>query len=124
MGIKKINKNSVRKRKHLSVRKKVSGTSKIPRLIVFKSNKNIYAQLMDDTNNNTITGISSLNADLSTDIDKAKSKVDVAAIVGNAIAAKAKKYNIDKVVFDRSGYLYHGRIKALADGARNGGLKF
>ncbi len=124
MGFKKFDKNLARRRKHRSIRKKISGTPERPRLVVFRSARNIYAQLVDDTQQRTITGISSLNKDLRSEIAKAKSKTEVAFLVGKAIAEKAKKLNIEKVVFDRAGYLYHGRVKALAEGAREGGLKF
>ena len=124
MGLKKIDRNLSRKRKHRSVRKKISGTASNPRLVVFKSNKNIYAQLVDDTLNRTITGVSSLNPEVKSSVEKAKTKVDAATVVGKAIAEIAKEQKIEKVVFDRGGYLYHGRVKALADGAREGGLKF
>ncbi|MDQ7063768.1 MAG: 50S ribosomal protein L18 [candidate division KSB1 bacterium] len=124
MGFKRFDRELARKRKHRSIRKKITGSSERPRLVVFRSNKNIYAQLVDDSQQRTLTGISSLNKELQSEIQKAKSKTEVAFIVGKAIAEKAKKMKIEKVVFDRAGYLYHGRVKALAEGAREGGLKF
>lgn len=124
MGFKRFDREAARRRKHMSIRKKITGTPQRPRLVVFRSNKNIYAQLVDDTSQRTITGISSLNKGLADELKKAKTKTEVAFIVGKAIAARAKEHNIETVVFDRAGYLYHGRVKALAEGAREGGLKF
>lgn len=100
------------------VRGKVSGTTERPRLTVFRSNKQIYAQVIDDTTGKTLASASSLKMDL-----KAPKK-EVAAKVGEAVAKAAQEAGIQAVVFDRNGYLYHGRIKELADAARNGGLKF
>lgn len=104
-----------------SIRAKLSGTASRPRLCVYRSNKEIYAQLIDDINGVTIGAASSLTASLK---DGAVTKSDVASNVGKAIAQKAKEANITNVVFDRNGYLYHGRVKAIADGAREGGLNF
>lgn len=102
------------------IRKIVNGTASQPRLTVFRSNKEIYAQLVNDENGSTIVSVSSMEKAI-----KAKgTKSEVATEVGKAIAEKAKKAGIDTVAFDRNGYLYHGRVKALADGAREGGLKF
>jgi large subunit ribosomal protein L18 len=91
---------------------------------VYRSLKSIYAQVVDDTSRKTLFGVSSLTKTLAEDIKKAKDKTSQARIVGKAIAEEAKKQNIEKVVFDRNGYLYHGRVKAVADGAREAGLKF
>ena len=102
------------------IRKIVSGTSERPRLSVFRSNKEIYAQLVDDLNGKTIVSCSSRDKD----IDAAGSKLEVATSVGKAVAEKAVAAGVTNVAFDRNGYLYHGRIKALADGAREAGLKF
>ncbi|MCB9511369.1 MAG: 50S ribosomal protein L18 [Deferribacteres bacterium] len=124
MGFKKIDKNIARQNKHRSVRKKVFGTSERPRLVVYKSNKNIYAQLVDDQKSKTLTGVSSLSAGLKDEVRKADSRMKVATAVGKAIAEKAKDLKLETVVFDRGGYLYHGLVKALADGAREAGLKF
>ncbi|KAA3656300.1 MAG: 50S ribosomal protein L18 [Calditrichaeota bacterium] len=124
MGFKKTNRNVVRTRRHRSIRKKIVGTSERPRLSVFRSARNIYAQLVDDVNEKTITGVSTLNAGLKDQLDKSEGKIAQAGVVGKAIAEKAKDFNIERVVFDRGGYLYHGRVKALADAAREGGLKF
>ncbi|MDH6306194.1 large subunit ribosomal protein L18 [Parabacteroides sp. PF5-5] len=100
------------------IRSKVSGTPERPRLTVFRSNKQIYAQLIDDTTGKTLATASSLKLE-----DKAPKK-EIAAKVGEQIAKNAQEAGIQAVVFDRNGYLYHGRIKELADAARNGGLKF
>jgi large subunit ribosomal protein L18 len=104
-------------KRHLRVRNKISGTSERPRLVVFRSLKHIYAQLVDDTANRTIATVSDLN------IEQGK-KSERAAEVGKQIAERAKTAGITRVVFDRAGYRYHGRIKAVADGARKGGLEF
>ena len=99
-----------------SIRKKVSGTSEIPRLAIFRSNREIYAQLIDDISGNTLACASSAEAK--------GTKIEQANIVGKLIADNARKVGVDTVVFDRGGFLYHGRVKALADSAREGGLKF
>ncbi|TXB67336.1 50S ribosomal protein L18 [Vicingus serpentipes] len=102
------------------IRKIVSGTASQPRLSVYRSNKEIYAQIINDENGVTLVAASSIEKDV-----KAKgNKTEIASIVGKAIAEKAVKAGIDKVAFDRGGYLYHGRVKALAEAAREGGLKF
>ena len=106
-----------RYKRHLRVRNKVSGTAERPRLVVFRSLKHIYAQLVDDTSSKTIATVSDLN------IEQGK-KAERAAEVGKLIAERAKTAGITRVVFDRAGYRYHGRIKAVADGARKGGLEF
>lgn len=116
-----------RKRRHLRVRKKVLGTEERPRLVVYKSLKHIYAQLVVDSfsgPSKTLLGVSSLNPEIRDKLKNIKGKVERAKIVGKLLAEKAKEKGIEKVVFDRSGYKYHGRVKALAEGAREGGLKF
>ena len=114
--IKKESRNEMRKIRHVRVRKQIIGTKDIPRLNVFRSNKNIYAQLIDDTTGTTLASASSL---------KMKgNNTEVATKVGEEIAKQAKKLKIKKVVFDRGGYLYHGRVAALADAARANGLEF
>lgn len=113
-----------RKRRRKHIRKKIYGTAERPRLVVFRSNKHIYGQLIDDLKSTTITSTSSLSSDIKADVEKAESKVDAAKIVGKHLADLARKRKISRVVFDRAGYLYHGRVKALADGAREGGLDF
>ncbi|MAB94665.1 MAG: 50S ribosomal protein L18, partial [Flavobacteriales bacterium] len=109
-------KKEARKRVRFSIRKKVSGTSERPRLAVFRSNKEIYAQLIDDVSNVTLTSASSA--------DSKGTKTEQASVVGKLIADNALKAGISSVVFDRGGFLYHGRVKALAESAREGGLKF
>lgn len=103
------------------VRKNIFGTSDIPRLSVFRSNKEIYAQIIDDTKGVTLVSASSRDKSIDT---TNKPKIEISKLVGNLIANKAKEAGIEKVVFDRNGFLYHGRIKSLAEGAREGGLKF
>ncbi len=122
MSAKRNQKELARLRKKHHIKKKVIGTPQRPRLVVYKSLKHIYAQLVDDTSQKTITGLSSLSNDLKGDVSKAKNRLEVAGIVGDHIAKKALKF--DSVVFDRNGYIYHGRIKAVAEAARKGGLKF
>lgn len=112
----KRNSQQSRKRIHLRVRKKVNGTTERPRLNVFRSNKAIYCQIVDDTKGHTLVAASSAGLK--------GNKTEQAAAVGKIIAEKAKSAGIETVVFDRGGYLYHGRVKALADGAREGGLQF
>ena len=122
------NKKSLRevRRKKIKrrVRKKIFGTAECPRLSFFRSLKHIEAQLVDDTTKKTLCTISSLSKTLHTEVKNAKGKIEVAKIVGKAIGERAKKLKIEHVVFDRNGYLYHGRIKAIAEGAREAGLKF
>ena len=113
-------KREKRKRRHKRVRAKISGTAKIPRLCVFRSNKHIYAQLIDDTQGKTLLSAS----DLEIKFKGKKTKTEKAFEVGKLIAKKAQEKKIQKIVFDRGGYKYHGRVKALAEGAREGGLKF
>lgn len=113
-----------RDKKKKRIRKKVLGTSKRPRLAVYRSAKNIYAQLIDDIENRTMATVSTLSSDLKDKTSKTKSKVEAAKVVGEGIAGKAKELKIKSVVFDRGGYLYHGRVKAVAEGAREGGLEF
>ncbi|MFQ5648355.1 MAG: 50S ribosomal protein L18 [bacterium] len=113
-----------RRTRRRRIRKKIFGTSERPRLTVFRSARNIYAQLVDDVNNKTLAGVSTLSPDVSDNAKKAGSKTDAAKLVGRAIAAKAKSLKVKAVVFDRGGYLYHGRVRAVAEGARENGLKF
>ena len=110
-----------RKRRHFRVRKKVRGNAARPRLAVFRSNKHIYAQVIDDAKGHTLAAASSLEKELKAQLKTGADKA-AAAAVGKLLAERAKKAGVDKVVFDRGGYRYHGRIKALADGAREGGL--
>ncbi len=117
----KFNKENRRKRIHYRVRNKIKGTVERPRISVYRSNKEIYCQLVDDNNGHTIVAASSRDAALR---GSAGTKVEIAKLVGKALAEKAIAANVSAVVFDRSGYLYHGRVKALAEGAREGGLQF
>ncbi len=103
------------------IRKKISGTSNNPRLSVFRSNKEIYAQIIDDKSGVTLVTANSLQKEID---KKGKTNIDIATEVGKLLAKNAKEANVTSVIFDRSGYLYHGRVKALADGAREGGLQF
>jgi large subunit ribosomal protein L18 len=113
-----------RVRRHQRVRKKVVGTPERPRLCVFRSLKHIYVQLFDDQNNKCLLTVSSLHADVRQRIGETKGKTAVGTLVGQIAAEKAMAAGIEAVAFDRGGYLYHGRVKALADGARKAGLKF
>lgn len=113
----------VKNRIHTRIRKKISGTQERPRLSVFKSGKHIYAQIIDDVAGVTLTASSSLSPDLRNDL-KSGGNIEAAEKVGADIAAKAKEKGITKVVYDRGGFLYHGKIKALADAARENGLDF
>ena len=119
--IKKVNRNEVRKARHERVRSKVSGSASVPRLNVFRSNSNIFAQIIDDVKGETLVSASSIDKELSLENG---GNVDAAARVGELLAKRAKKANITNVVFDRGGYLYHGRVKALAEAARENGLNF
>lgn len=124
MGFKRVDKRERRFKKKRMIRKKVYGTTERPRLVVFRSLKNIYGQIVDDTTKKTITTVSSRSKELQEQLKSLPDKSQTAKIVGKALAAKAKSLNIKRVVFDRNGYLYHGRVKALAEGAREGGLEF
>ncbi|MEW6653160.1 MAG: 50S ribosomal protein L18 [Bacteroidota bacterium] len=115
--------NKAKARKHFRVRKKVDGTGERPRLCVYRSLNNIYAQIIDDTKGVTLTEASSFSKELVEEIKTAKGKVSKSKLVGALLAKKAKEKGITAVVFDRGGLKYHGRIKAVADGAREGGLK-
>lgn len=119
--IKKVSRNQMRVVRHERVRKTIFGTPSIPRLNVYKSSTNITAQIIDDENNTTLVSASTLDKDLN--ITNGSNK-EAATKVGELIAEKAIKANIKNVVFDRGGYLYHGRVQALAEGARSKGLEF
>ena len=119
--IKKISRNEARQARHSRIRNKVSGTATCPRLSVFRSNKQISVQLIDDENGVTLVSASSLDKDLNI---ANGGNVEAAKIIGAEIAKRANKANIKEVVFDRGGYLYHGRVKALAEAARENGLEF
>ena len=112
-----------RKRIHYRIRKHVSGTAERPRMVVFRSNKQIYVQVIDDLQGKTLVAAASNDKALAAEV-KGKNGIDTAAVVGKAIAERAIEKGISTVAFDRGGYLYHGRVKSLADAAREGGLKF
>jgi large subunit ribosomal protein L18 len=120
---KTTDRDAIRRRIRHRIRKKVTGSAAKPRLAVFRSDKHIYAQAIDDGSGQTLAHASTLDADLKT-TTKRGGNVEAAKVVGVAIAARLKDKGIEDVVFDRGGYLYHGRIKALADAAREAGLKF
>ena len=111
-----------RTRIKMRIRKKINGTAESPRLAVYRSNKQIYVQVVDDLNRVTLLSASSKEKDIAS--QTGIKKIDQAKLVGKLLAAKCKEKGIEKVVFDRSGYKYHGRVKSLADAAREGGLKF
>lgn len=113
-----ISKSNRREKIHTKIRSKIFGTSEKPRMSVFRSNKQIYVQIIDDVNGNTLVSASSK------EVKETGNKCDVSKQVGKAIAEKASSKGIENVVFDRGGFLYHGRVKALADAAREAGLKF
>ncbi|MFC1572981.1 50S ribosomal protein L18 [Candidatus Eisenbacteria bacterium] len=112
-----------RLKRHARIRKNLAGSSERPRLCVFRSHAHIYTQIVDDVNGTTLAGASTLSPQLSGDV-KGKSKTDASREVGKLIAQRAGEKGIKKVAFDRGGYRYHGRLKALAEGAREGGLEF
>jgi large subunit ribosomal protein L18 len=118
-----LEKRKARKRRHFRVRKKVYGSAESPRLNVYRSLKHIYAQLIDDQSGRTLISASTLDPSLQGQLKTAGNR-EAARTVGELLAKKALEKGIDRVVFDRGGFLYHGRIKALAEGARSGGLKF
>lgn len=121
--ITKINKNQDRKKRHQRVRRKVKGTAATPRLCVYRSLNNIYAQVIDDEKGNTLAAASTLDKELKGTL-KGKTKNEQAKMVGELVAKKAMAKGVENVVFDRGGYLYTGRVQNLADGAREAGLKF
>ena len=116
---KKVSRNDIRQRRHARVRKKISGTPECPRLNVFRSNSHIHAQVIDDVNGVTLAAASSVSMKLENG-----GNIEAAKKVGAEVAKNALEKNIEKVVFDRGGYVYHGRVKALAEAAREAGLKF
>ena len=117
----KLSKNEQRLKRHKRVRKNLAGTPEKPRLCVFKSSKNIYAQVIDDTTGNTLVAASTLDKDLA--VANGGNK-EAAKVVGESVAKKALAKGISEVAFDRGGFLFHGRVKELAEGAREAGLKF
>ena len=118
--VSKINKNAMRLKRHVRVRGKISGTPERPRLNVFRSNANIYAQIIDDVNGVTLVSANTLEKEF----EGATGNVEAAKKVGAIVAERAKAKGIEEVVFDRGGYIFHGRVAALAEGAREAGLKF
>lgn len=121
------NKTTARLRRKKSIRKALSGTPECPRLSVFRSNLHIYAQVIDDVNGKTLISASSNSNEVEEALKTAedsKGKIGVAFVLGQILGKRAEEANIAKVVFDRNGYLYHGRVKALADGVRKAGIKF
>lgn len=121
--ITKGDKNKARHKRHLRVRKKIQGTQERPRLNIFRSSKHMYAQLIDDINGVTIAAASTQDKELKELIENG-GNIEAAQKVGALVAQRAKAKGLDKVVFDRGGYLYHGRVQALADAAREAGLEF
>jgi large subunit ribosomal protein L18 len=121
--IKHEDRNESRRRRHLRIRRTVRGGTDRPRLSVFRSLAHIYVQVIDDQRQRTLAAASSLDPEIRAEAAKAK-KADAGRLVGRLIARRAKEQGVRRVVFDRGGYLYHGRVKALADGAREGGLEF
>ena len=117
-----VSKDQIRLRRKLSIRKRVTGTVERPRLTVFRSSKHIYAQVIDDTKSVSLAAASTLSKDLASETEKTKR--EMAELVGASIAKACLARGITKVVFDRNGYIYHGRVQALADGARKAGLDF
>ncbi len=121
--INKINKNQVRQKRHIRLRNKISGTAEAPRLNVYRSLNHIYAQVIDDVKGITLCAASTVEKEIAAKVE-GKTKVEAATIVGNIIAERALEKGVKAVVFDRGGYLYTGRVAALADGARKSGLEF
>ncbi|WMJ76606.1 MULTISPECIES: 50S ribosomal protein L18 [unclassified Sedimentibacter] len=121
--LKKIDKNQKRKERHYSIRNKIVGTPERPRLNIFKSSKHIYAQVIDDATGTTLACASTLDKELQGQTAEL-TKSEAAKLVGKTVGERAKNKGINTVIFDRGGYLYHGRVKLLADGARESGLEF
>lgn len=120
---KRINRDAIRRRKHLAIRNKISGTAERPRLSIYRSNNNIFAQLVDDVNGVTLVSASTIDKEIKGNV-KHGGNIESAKLVGKAIAERAVAKEISVVVFDRSGYKYTGRVAALAEAAREAGLKF
>ena len=121
--VSKQSRSEVRVKKHMRMRNRFAGTAERPRLAVFRSNNHMYAQIIDDTVGNTLVSASTLQKDVKAELEKANN-VEAAAYLGTVIAKKAIEKGITSVVFDRGGFIYHGKIKALADAAREAGLNF
>ncbi len=121
--VSKKSRSEVRVKKHMKIRNRFSGTTECPRLAVFRSNNHMYAQIIDDTVGNTLVSASTLQKEVKAELEKTNN-VDAAAYLGTVIAKKAIEKGIKDVVFDRGGYIYHGKVQALADAAREAGLNF
>ncbi len=121
--IKKESRSKIRVKKHQKIRNKIKGTTERPRLCVFRSEKHIYAQIIDDVKGNTLVAASTMEKEIASKLE-ATSNIEAAKAVGEAIAQKSLARGIKEVVFDRGGFVYHGRVKALADAAREAGLEF
>ena len=121
--ISKVSRAQVRQKKHRRMRNNIAGTAERPRLVVFRSNKHMYAQIIDDAKGHTLVAASTLEKDVAAELEKTND-VKAAAYLGSVIGKKALDAGITEVVFDRGGYIYHGRVQALAEAAREGGLKF
>ena len=121
--IRKKSRSEVRAKKHRRIRNRISGTASVPRLAVFRSNNHMYAQIIDDVAQTTLVSASTMQKDVAADLEKTND-VAAAAAVGTAIGKRALEKGIETVVFDRGGYIYQGKVKALADAAREAGLKF
>ena len=119
--MKAFDREKARTKRHMRIRRHVTGTPERPRLVVCRSLSNIQAQLVDDTKGVTLLGVSSLSKEID---KKGKKKIEVSKAVGKMLADKAREKGIERIVFDRNGHIYHGRVKAFADGAREGGLQF
>ena len=121
--VSKESRQKVREKKHLKIRNRFSGTAERPRLAVYRSNNHMYAQVIDDEAGNTLVAASTVEKDVKAQLEKTND-VEAAKVLGGIIAKRALDKGIESVVFDRGGYLYHGRVKELAEGAREGGLQF
>ncbi|MDQ7820844.1 MAG: 50S ribosomal protein L18 [Armatimonadota bacterium] len=121
--IKRVDRNVLRQRRHARIRRRIAGTGHRPRLSVFRSLKHIYAQIIDDDRGMTLAAASTLDPEVRDQV-RGKRKTEAAAVVGEILARRARARGIVRVVFDRGGYKYHGRVRALAEGARRGGLEF
>ena len=119
----KLSRREKESRRHMRVRRKIKGTPERPRLCIFKSLNNIYGQIIDDVNGNTLTAASTLSSELKGELNNG-ANMEAAAKVGELIAKKALEKGIEEVVFDRGGYIYHGKVQAFADAAREAGLRF
>ncbi len=121
--VNKASRKEVRAKKHMRIRNRFSGTAERPRLAVFRSNNHMYAQIIDDTVGNTLTSASTVEKEIKSELEKTNN-VDAAAYLGTVIAKRAMEKGIKQVVFDRGGFIYHGKVAALADAAREAGLEF